>query len=731
MIAERARATREGARQPILLDAGDGFFPSPMVRDLTSDPGSASAVVASLRSAGYEAMATGNTTLSAPRDALMALLQAADSGGLPMLAANFRCQENEEDEEAEGEEEGELCQTSAANLVDQYAIIQRGDLRIGVFSLLAEDLGDRISQSNLEGAEFRDPVVVARAVVRELREQGADLIVLLSHVDRSSTAPRNTLEVLSQLEEGETPDIVIASSTAGLAIRIHTAEQGPPVFAVSGNTLGRAQLRRVDGNWTVVDAGAVDLPEQGDEVLGRVLSSWRSVYCSTQAREVTGGELTGEMSEEDFLHLAMRVMREHSRADIAIINTGIVADQGLFPLRGPLSMGDLRRALPFDNELRVATIRGSLLTKNVVRLLGAENSIMVGLTRTGIINKVNGRPIDPDTRYSIVTVDYVAEGGDGIIDASALRLEFEPPAPGPDGGEMLVERIVNWMGYQRDEDPYDPAERLDLYTRPLWYASFNVDLNISNTTVEDPTQGDDEGYDQPQLERENLFDMRLGTEFRGGVTTRDHRWDNELSLRYGRQRTESDIGSDDYEWGESSDLIQFRSAYTLDYVRNQLLDGAWYGPSFYAEYQLESEFDTEESPHFLEMTGTAGLQLRPIVWLTFLAGAGLRSQVTADDPSPMAALSFRGEIKRRRFFGLPNAPIYISALVDYVMTWPDIGLTHKLTAEGRLEVQLYGPLMLTASLRLFVYDEPNRSAALAVDSTLGLGVVMVARSQRY
>ena len=225
------------------------------------------------------------------------------------------------------------------------------------------------------------------------------------------------------------------------------------------------------------------------------------------------------------------------------------------------------------------------------------------------------------------------------------------------------------------------------------------------------------------------------------MSTRDHRWENQLLLRYGIQRPEG-LAADE-SWPESTDLIQLRSAYIFDVIRNRILDGAWYGPSLFLEYQLESEFtraegdDGEEPPpHFLEMTGQAGLELKPLSWLRINAGAGVRSNVLAEDNAPVFGINLRGEITRRRFFELPHVPIYISALVDYFISWPGEGPAHKLSVEGRLEVQIYGPLALTASARLFLYDESATETdanpvAVALDTTIGLGVVLVSRTQVY
>lgn len=727
--AERAlAASRAATAQPVLLDAGDALFPSPLIRDLAGAPASARDLVAALRSTGYDALATGNTTLGAPLAAMRGLLSATVTGDLPMIATNLACADP--DGYADEEEADEACRQGLVGLTRRTALIERGGLRVGVFSVLPDDLGERLARGNLAGARLTDPLDATRAAVRELRAGGAGLVVLLSHLDRTETAPRLTLQLLARLAPEDQPDLVITANTANLAIQMSTSLEGPIVLAVSDDSIGRVALERRDGRWRATEVGEIgEAPEAGAasaDLIGRIVSSWNALYCEGQVRRVAGGELRGEMDRDDFVHLALRTMREQTRADIGVLNAGLVDDDGLFPFQGPLTQGQIRRALPYDNELRVATIRGSDLEAVAEGLTSSDTAVVEGLEDDDGTLKVNGRDVDPDARYRLVTIDFVAEGGDGIVDPEAVT--FEAPAPGAGGSAMLADRIVGWLAERPGRGPYDPDARLDLYRTPLWSGAALIDAALSDIQIDNRA----EGYAQPPLDRQELFNLTLAGDFRGGMSTRDHRWENTLRLRYGRQRLQTEIGSSEHEWAESDDQIQLRSIYTFDYLRNRLLEGAWYGPSLFATYQLESEFAHEgEGDHFLEMTGLLGVELNPLAWLKLAVGAGVRSTLLTDDSSPVPGLSLRGEIARRRFFGLPQAPIYLSALVDYFLLWPDEGPTHKLTIEGRVEIEIVGPLRLSGSLRLFLYGEANQPVATALDTTLGLTMVLSRRHQTF
>jgi 2',3'-cyclic-nucleotide 2'-phosphodiesterase (5'-nucleotidase family) len=716
VAAERDRAAREGALPPLLLDGGDAFFPSPLVGDLASESDRARELLSAMVATGYDALTLGDTTASAPWPAVTGLLRAARQQGLPVVSANIRCLR---------ETAASDCRETLAGLTRPSAILRRGPVRIGVFGLLPEDLGERVARQNVRGVEIFSAADAARRTVLRLRDEGAHVVVLLSQVDRAATAPRRTLELISRLEGDAQPDLVIAATTTGLALPIRLAAGGPPVVTVRANAVGRVVLAEQDGAWHVSHGETVQPGGARHSIVGALVDSWNAVHCESHARPVPGGELIGAMDEEDFLHLVLRVLREQTQADIAVIHRGVVGDGRLFPLLGVITHDHVRRLLPYDNVVRVATVEAKKLPALANRFRDNDQAIQSGLEQRGSSWRINGRDQEPESRYRLVTVDFVAEGGGGIIGANGPTFESVPPDGR--GGVLLAQRVVNWLRSQREE-LYDPELRLDLYTSPLWTAAYSLDVGVSDVVV----TGSHGGYEQPQLQRQELFDLRVGGEFRGGVSTRDHRWANAVTLRYGRQRLESSVGSNEHSWSESTDLIQFRSAYVFDYVRNRLLAGEWYGPSLFLEYQFESEFHHRgDGSHYLEMTGTGGVELKPLKWLTLLAGLGLRSIVLGDESRPVPGLNLRTEVLRRRFFGLPDSPVHLAGFVDYFLLWPSAGTTHKLSVEGKLEVTLAGPIRLNATVRAFLYDEPGGPVAMAVDSTLGIGIARSHRLQRF
>jgi 2',3'-cyclic-nucleotide 2'-phosphodiesterase (5'-nucleotidase family) len=93
--------------------------------------------------------------------------------------------------------------------------------------------------------------------------------------------------------------------------------------------------------------------------------------------------------------------------------------------RGPITYGQLYAVLPFDNQLMALDLTGAqvlrILEQSLVERAGAMQ--VAGMTFRFSMSKpvgqrvleatVGGQPLDPERVYRLVTIDYLAAGGDG------------------------------------------------------------------------------------------------------------------------------------------------------------------------------------------------------------------------------------------------------------------------------------------------------------------------------
>jgi len=93
---------------------------------------------------------------------------------------------------------------------------------------------------------------------------------------------------------------------------------------------------------------------------------------------------------------------------------------------GNVTVGDIFAISPFDNYVTFIALKGSELRKALEKFTDKFNAPYAGVT---IIYKnnhpaqilVGGNPIDDNRLYKLVTVDFIAEGGDHLIEG----IQFE------------------------------------------------------------------------------------------------------------------------------------------------------------------------------------------------------------------------------------------------------------------------------------------------------------------
>lgn len=150
----------------------------------------------------YDAMTIGNHEFDFGLENMSRLFRLAE---FPVVCANY-----------------DVKGTVLEGLVKPYVVLERGDLRIGIFGL-SPRLKGLVQASNCEGVSYRNPVEAAREVVKTLRErEHCDVVVCLSHL--------GMLGIDSEMPGDE----VLATQTSGIDVILgghtHTFMEQPAVF---------------------------------------------------------------------------------------------------------------------------------------------------------------------------------------------------------------------------------------------------------------------------------------------------------------------------------------------------------------------------------------------------------------------------------------------------------------------------------------------------------------------
>jgi len=176
--AELIEAARSEVPNALLFDNGDFLQGTPLgdvvARSGGLAPGSAHPAIAAMNALGYDAINLGNHEFNYGLDFLLRSLADADC---PVLSANLALRQGS------GPRSDRLLVKPYA-LLDRNVVDTRGDvhpIRIGVLGLAPPQVVDW-DRHLLEGRIFaRDIVETAHAWVPEMREAGADVVLVLAH----------------------------------------------------------------------------------------------------------------------------------------------------------------------------------------------------------------------------------------------------------------------------------------------------------------------------------------------------------------------------------------------------------------------------------------------------------------------------------------------------------------------------------------------------------------------
>lgn len=197
------------------------------------------------------------------------------------------------------------------------------------------------------------------------------------------------------------------------------------------------ELTRVDGSMITVDSVWDAHPDEGAAAL---LAPYKAKIDSIMFTVVGTSEMTMEkgLPESLLSNLVADVLRESATqvlgkpADMALVNMG--------GLRNILSEGEITceniyEILPFENSLCVLTVKGSTLRELFVAIAAKRGDgvggVQLNITadRKLVSGTIGGKPIEDEKLYTVATIDYLADGNDGMTPlVQAVKRECPPGA---------------------------------------------------------------------------------------------------------------------------------------------------------------------------------------------------------------------------------------------------------------------------------------------------------------
>ena len=160
--------------------------------------------------------------------------------------------------------------------------------------------------------------------------------------------------------------------------------------------------------------------------------------------------MTSDRPESLLSNMVADVLRDASakylgtKAEVGLVNVGGLRTS---LTEGNITYGNIYQILPFENTLCIVTLTGAQLRQlfeNIASTGGEGISgarMVISKDRKLVDVKVGGKPIDENRTYKVATIDYLAEGNDGML---AFKLSDERLQPeGATLRQLFLDYVTN------------------------------------------------------------------------------------------------------------------------------------------------------------------------------------------------------------------------------------------------------------------------------------------------
>lgn len=447
-------AARGRAENSILVDGGDQFQGTLFY---TYYKGKVAAEM--MNKLGYDGMTVGNHEFDDGPEVLRGFM---DAVGFPVLMSNADVTKEE----------------LLADVLQKSTVIEKGGEKIGLIGLTPQDTDELASPG--QNVTFSDPVAAVQGEVDKLTAMGVNKFIVLSHsgygVDQHVAA--NTTGV----------DVIVGGHDNTYLSNTSDKAKGPYPTMVGGTAIVQAyaygkflgelnivfndagEIKSATGEPIIMDASVSE--DAGTKAriseLAAPLEEIRQKVVAASSAAIMGDRSVCRVEECAMGNLvadAMLARVADQGVTIAITNSG-----GLRASidEGDVTMGEVLTVLPFQNTLSTFEVSGQVVIDALENGVSQVEDVkgrfpqVAGLKFTWDSAKApnEGRiievlvqkggdwmPIDPAATYTLVSNNYVRNGGDGYK-------MFRDAANAYDYGPDLADVTAEFMAQNISYSPY-------------------------------------------------------------------------------------------------------------------------------------------------------------------------------------------------------------------------------------------------------------------------------------
>lgn len=335
----------------------------------------------------------------------------------------------------------DFSKTNVASYVQSSKIIQAGTVKVGFIGLNVM-LQNLVDPTACEGVGWQNAINVADTEAKKLRDQGADMVIALSHLgyrdndvvyyDRGIAMNTkhidmiigghthtfiNRADYVTSLDGDKVP--VVQTGSKGICLgyaKVKLDKNGKPSFDYRLIPVKKHLDSKVDKAFSdMIDVYSATVTEKMNEVIG---------YCPQAIRKGNPESPLGNLTADGLIWMAKE--KYGVDADVSLYNSGGIRAE---LSKGNLTLGDIYAVYPFDNVLTLLDMKGSDLKSLFEHVASAGGMPVNAGVRLVISNKkvksvtVNGKAIEDSRTYKIATIDYLANTGEYGLDKAIGRID--------------------------------------------------------------------------------------------------------------------------------------------------------------------------------------------------------------------------------------------------------------------------------------------------------------------
>lgn len=325
---------------------------------------------------------------------------------------------------------------------------QLDNIKIGLFGLATPESAYKANPNNVRDIEFKNPIEVAKNIVKLLRNS-CDIIIALTHLgldDSSEFTSRKLAEEVGEIDliiDGHSHTELLEGLKINNSVIVQTGSHGKNLGKV---TLSITNRQITDIFVELLNENQVNkiinTPDSYIDDRLRIIDEYTNLTLNNKVaylpKDLSGDRQLVRRKESELGNLVADAYKWKTNADLAVNNGGDLRT-GL--PKGDLSYRDLISVFPFGSSVQKARVKGSAIKDMLEHSVfsypaafGGFLTVSKGTTfefnpEKPIGDKVsnvviNGEELDFDKEYTLASTDFLFVGGDDysmLIDSEMLE----------------------------------------------------------------------------------------------------------------------------------------------------------------------------------------------------------------------------------------------------------------------------------------------------------------------